>query len=94
MTPRRSLVLLVALVVAASVAATAHGLYAVAVSASVPWQVALLYPVITDGLALVAYWATSGSTGTGSCASSATARSRPASGPPSCGSTWTAAPAW
>jgi hypothetical protein len=39
-TPRRSLVCLVALVVAASVAATAHGLYAVAVSATVPWQVA------------------------------------------------------
>jgi len=57
-TQHRSLVCLVALVVAASVAATAHGLYAVAVSATVPWQVACLYPLITDGLALVAYWAT------------------------------------
>ena len=58
MTPRRSLVCLVALVVAASVAATAHGLYAVALASGVPWQVACLYPLITDGLALVAYWAT------------------------------------
>ena len=58
MSPRRSLVFLVALVVVASVAATAHGLYAVAVTSGVPWRVALLYPVITDGLALVAYWAT------------------------------------
>jgi hypothetical protein len=57
-TPRRSLVCLVALVVAASVAATAHGLYAVAVTSGVPKQVAVLYPLITDGLALVAYWAT------------------------------------
>jgi hypothetical protein len=57
-TPRRSLVCLVALVVAASVAATAHGLYAVALASGVPWQVACLYPLITDGLALVAYWAT------------------------------------
>jgi hypothetical protein len=58
LTPRRSLVCLVALVVAASVAATAHGLYAVAVTSGVPRQVAVLYPLITDGLALVAYWAT------------------------------------
>ena len=58
MSPHRSLVALVALVVVASVAATAHGLYAVAVSAGVITQVALLYPAITDGLALVAYWAT------------------------------------
>lgn len=58
MSPRRSLVFLVALVVVASVAATAHGLYAVAVTSGVPFQVAYLYPLITDGLALVAYWAT------------------------------------
>lgn len=41
-----------------AVAATAHGLYEVAVAARVPWGVALLYPLITDGLALVAYAAT------------------------------------
>lgn len=41
-----------------AVAATAHGLYEVALAARVPWGVALLYPLITDGLALVAYAAT------------------------------------
>ncbi len=39
-------------------AATAHGLYAVAEASDVPWPVAVLYPVMTDGLALVAYSAT------------------------------------
>ena len=38
--------------------ATAHGLYQVATSARVPAPVAWLYPLITDGLALVAYAAT------------------------------------
>lgn len=35
--------------------ATAHGLYEVAVAAAVPAPIAWLYPLITDGLALVAY---------------------------------------
>jgi hypothetical protein len=39
--------------------ATAHGLYQVAVAARVPTPIAWLYPLITDGLALVAYAATS-----------------------------------
>src|SRR5690242_5063190 len=39
-------------------AATAHGLYEVAVAAGVPAALAWLYPLITDGLALVAYAAT------------------------------------
>ncbi|WP_218891728.1 hypothetical protein [Actinomycetospora corticicola] len=39
-------------------AATAHGLYEVAVAARVPAGIAWLYPLITDGLALVAYAAT------------------------------------
>ncbi len=38
--------------------ATAHGLYQVAAAAGVPHPVAWLYPLITDGLALVAYAAT------------------------------------
>src|SRR4051812_7200667 len=38
--------------------ATAHGLYEVAVAARVPGGIAWLYPLITDGLALVAYAAT------------------------------------
>ncbi|MDN5916083.1 MAG: hypothetical protein L0I76_13435 [Pseudonocardia sp.] len=38
--------------------ATAHGLYEVAVAARVPAGIAWLYPLITDGLALVAYTAT------------------------------------
>lgn len=37
---------------------TAHGLYAVAVSSFVPPAIAWLYPLITDGLAMVAYAAT------------------------------------
>jgi len=39
--------------------ATAHGLFQVATSARVPTPIAWLYPLITDGLALVAYAATS-----------------------------------
>jgi Protein of unknown function (DUF2637) len=38
--------------------ATAHGLYEVAIAAGVPPMIAWLYPLITDGLALVAYAAT------------------------------------
>ncbi|GAA4757795.1 hypothetical protein GCM10023199_41880 [Actinomycetospora chibensis] len=38
--------------------ATAHGLFEVAVAARVPTGIAWLYPLITDGLALVAYSAT------------------------------------
>src|SRR6266540_6371176 len=38
--------------------ATAHGLYQVAAAARVPAPIAWLYPLITDGLALVAYAAT------------------------------------
>jgi len=38
--------------------ATAHGLYQVAAAARVPAGIAWLYPLITDGLALVAYAAT------------------------------------
>jgi uncharacterized protein DUF2637 len=38
--------------------ATAHGLYQVALAAQVPAAIAWLYPLITDGLALVAYAAT------------------------------------
>ena len=39
-------------------AATIHGLYEVALAARVPAGIAWLYPLITDGLALVAYAAT------------------------------------
>ena len=38
--------------------ATAHGLYEVALASRVPAAIAWLYPLITDGLALVAYAAT------------------------------------
>lgn len=65
-TPSRApaVVWLPALAVAlGAVAATAHGLYEVAVAARVPWGVALLYPIITDGLALVSYAATRRLTG-------------------------------
>ena len=43
--------------------ATAHGLYEVALAARVPAGIAWLYPLITDGLALVAYAATARLTG-------------------------------
>lgn len=45
-------------VTAGAVAATAHGGFEVAVAAGVPVGIAWIYPLITDGLALVAYIAT------------------------------------
>jgi hypothetical protein len=55
----RRAVWIAALVVASGAGlATAHGLYQVAAGAGVPVLVAWLYPLITDGLALVAYAAT------------------------------------
>ena len=57
--PGRRPILTAALTVAAAAAvATAHGLYQVAAASRVPTPVAWLYPLITDGLALVAYAAT------------------------------------
>jgi hypothetical protein len=53
------------IVAAAAGVATAHGLYQVAAAARVPTSIAWLYPLITDGLALVAYAATSRLTDTG-----------------------------
>ncbi|SDH02756.1 hypothetical protein [Pseudonocardia oroxyli] len=50
-------------VAAGAAAATAHGLYEVAVASRVPAGIAWLYPLITDGLALVAYAATARLTG-------------------------------
>ena len=47
--------------------ATAHGLYEVALAARVPAEIAWLYPLITDGLALVAYTATARLTGSAAC---------------------------
>ncbi|MFC4950783.1 hypothetical protein [Pseudonocardia sp. GCM10023141] len=44
-------------------AATMHGLYEVALASRVPAAIAWLYPLITDGLALVAYAATARLTG-------------------------------
>lgn len=46
------------LVALGAAAATAHGLFEVTVAAHVPAGIAWVYPVITDGLALVAYLAT------------------------------------
>lgn len=46
------------LVALGAAVATAHGLYEVAVAAKVPAGIAWLYPLITDGLAVVAYIAT------------------------------------
>lgn len=55
----RAVIWLPGLAVAVGAAvATAHGLYEVAVAARVPTGIAWLYPLITDGLALVAYTAT------------------------------------
>ena len=55
----RALLWLPGLLVAIGAAvATAHGLYEVAVASRVPELIAWLYPLITDGLALVAYIAT------------------------------------
>lgn len=57
--PARAAVWLPGLAVAIGAAvATAHGLYEVALAARVPSAIAWLYPLITDGLALVAYAAT------------------------------------
>ena len=54
--PRTRLVWTAVLVVAlAAATATAHGLYEVAHAAGAPAPIAALYPLITDGLALVAY---------------------------------------
>ena len=56
---RRGLVWVAGLIVALGAGvATAHGLYGVATAARVPAGIAWLYPLITDGLALVAYAAT------------------------------------
>jgi hypothetical protein len=58
--PGRRAVWTAGLVVAAGAGvATAHALYQVAAAARVPTPIAWLYPLITDGLALVAYAATS-----------------------------------
>ncbi len=46
------------LVGAGAAVATAHGLYEITAAAGVPDPIAWLYPLITDGLALVAYAAT------------------------------------
>jgi hypothetical protein len=46
------------LVALGAAVATVHGLYEVAAAAGVPGPIAWLYPLITDGLALVAYTAT------------------------------------
>jgi hypothetical protein len=57
--PLRQAIWLPGLLVAVGAAvATAHGLYEVAAAAGVPSVIAWLYPLITDGLALVAYAAT------------------------------------
>jgi len=47
------------LVALGAAAATAHGLFEVAEAAGVPAGIAWIYPLITDGLAIVAYAATS-----------------------------------
>ncbi|MEV0066124.1 DUF2637 domain-containing protein [Amycolatopsis sp. NPDC050768] len=47
------------LVALGAAAATAHGLFEVAVASGVPGEIAWIYPLITDGLAIVAYAATS-----------------------------------
>jgi hypothetical protein len=61
---KRSVVWLPGLAVAVGAAvATAHGLYEVAAASRVPEPLAWLYPLITDGLALVAYTATARLTG-------------------------------
>lgn len=54
----RALRIAAGIVVIGAAAATAHGLFEVAVASRVPAGIAWLYPVITDGLALVAYAAT------------------------------------
>ncbi|MCO1658122.1 DUF2637 domain-containing protein [Pseudonocardia humida] len=62
----RAMLWLPGLVVALGAAiATVHGLYEVAAAAGVPAGIAWLYPLITDGLALVAYTATARLVGPG-----------------------------
>jgi hypothetical protein len=57
--PSRMAIWLPGLFVAiAAAVATAHGLFEVAVASGVPGVIAWLYPLITDGLALVAYAST------------------------------------
>ncbi|TNC20897.1 hypothetical protein [Amycolatopsis alkalitolerans] len=58
---KSSAVLLAAgvLVALGAAAATAHGLFEVAAASGVPAGIAWIYPLITDGLAIVAYAATS-----------------------------------
>lgn len=53
------------LVAVGAAVATAHGLYEVARAADTPPVIAALYPLITDGLALVAYAATARLSGSG-----------------------------
>jgi hypothetical protein len=63
-TTRRAALWLPGLAVAAgAAAATAHGLFEVALASAVPAGIAWLYPLITDGLALVAYTATASLSG-------------------------------
>lgn len=59
--PKSPVALLVAGLVVAfgAAAATAHGLFEVAAASGVPAGIAWIYPLITDGLAIVAYAATS-----------------------------------
>jgi hypothetical protein len=57
----RAVIWLPGLTVALGAAATAHGLFQVALAARVPVVIAWLYPLITDGLALVASAATGSS---------------------------------
>lgn len=61
----RSTVWIAVLVVVSAAAATAHGLYEVARGAGVPTLIAALYPLFTDGLALVAYAGTTRLRGSG-----------------------------
>jgi hypothetical protein len=61
----RSMWLAGLVVVAGAGVLTAHGLIEVAKGSKVPESIAWLYPVITDGLALVAYAATSRLSGAG-----------------------------
>ncbi|MBN9113650.1 MAG: hypothetical protein J0I34_33360 [Pseudonocardia sp.] len=62
-TPRLVLWLPGLVVALGAAAATAHGLYEVAAAARVPAGIAWIYPLITDGLAVVAYTATARLTG-------------------------------
>ena len=88
-------------------AATAHGLFEVALAARVPAGIAWLYPLITDGLALVAYAATArlagGATryawtvvvlaaGLSGLAQAATSPAAPPSAHRHCGSAWAPGP--